>query len=117
MLIKVMGGVVGLVAHEILASAQGPLFLGFGAKGLGPGLDKKSMHKLSFLPFEVISHVQSSAGLPDCAVANLELLTSHLLESFNQIRVGCIELGVAIGETLKVLFEDEVCCHHLEVFA
>ena len=32
------GGVVGWVAHEILVSAQGP-FLGFGAKGLGPGLD------------------------------------------------------------------------------
>ena len=37
----------GVVAHEILVSAQGPLvlgfgvlgFWGFGAKGLGPGLD------------------------------------------------------------------------------
>ena len=31
-----------MVAHEILVSGQGPLvfgFLGFGAKGLGPGLD------------------------------------------------------------------------------
>jgi len=28
-----------VVAHEILVSAQGPLVLGFGAKGLGPGLD------------------------------------------------------------------------------
>ena len=33
-----MGG-VGWVAHEILVSAQGPLVLGLGAKGLGPGLD------------------------------------------------------------------------------
>ena len=34
------GGVVGWVAHEILVSAQGPFgFFGFGAKGLGPGLD------------------------------------------------------------------------------
>ena len=30
----------GWVAHEILVSAQGPLVFGFGAKGLGPGLDK-----------------------------------------------------------------------------
>ena len=29
----------GGVALEVLVSAQGPLFLGFGAKGLGPGLD------------------------------------------------------------------------------
>ena len=32
-----------MVAYSILVSAQGPLvfgFLGFGAKGLGPGLDK-----------------------------------------------------------------------------
>ena len=28
---------VGWVAYEILVSAQGPLVLGFGAKGLGPG--------------------------------------------------------------------------------
>ena len=43
------GGVVVVVAYEILVSAQGPLVLGFGfwvlgfwglgAKGLGPGLD------------------------------------------------------------------------------
>ena len=32
-------GGVGWVAHEILVSAQGPLVSGFGAKGLGPGLD------------------------------------------------------------------------------
>ena len=33
--------VVVVVAYEILVSAQGPLFgfLGFRAKGLGPGLD------------------------------------------------------------------------------
>ena len=29
----------GVVAHKILVSAQGPLVLGFGANGLGPGLD------------------------------------------------------------------------------
>ena len=29
----------GVVAYEILVSAQGPLVLGFGANGLGPGLD------------------------------------------------------------------------------
>ena len=34
-----MGVWPGVVAHEILVSAQGPLVLGFGAKGLGPGLD------------------------------------------------------------------------------
>ena len=36
------GLVVVVVAFSILVSAQGPLvfgFLGFGAKGLGPGLD------------------------------------------------------------------------------
>ena len=32
----------GVVAHEILVSAQGPLVLGFGAKGLGPGVDNCS---------------------------------------------------------------------------
>ena len=32
-------GVGCVVAYEILVSAQGPLVLGFGAKGLGPGLD------------------------------------------------------------------------------
>ena len=37
------GGGVGWVAYEILVSAQGPLFLGFGAKGLGPGLDNTSL--------------------------------------------------------------------------
>ena len=31
--------VVVVVAYSILVSAQGPLVLGFGAKGLGPGLD------------------------------------------------------------------------------
>ena len=33
------------MAHEILVSAQGPLgfgFLGLGAQGWGPGLDKNS---------------------------------------------------------------------------
>ena len=33
------GGV--MVAYEILVSAQGPLVLGFGVKGLGPGLDNQ----------------------------------------------------------------------------
>ena len=32
-------GWTGVVAHEILVSAQGPLVLGFWAKVLGPGLD------------------------------------------------------------------------------
>ena len=39
---RVGGGVVVVVAYEILVSAQGPLvfwFLGLGLKGLGPGLD------------------------------------------------------------------------------
>ena len=34
-------GWVVVVAYSILVSAQGPLVLGFGAKGLGPGLDNK----------------------------------------------------------------------------
>ena len=51
-----LGGVVGcVVAHEILVSAQGPLvlgfwvsgFLGFGAKGWGPGLDIVSLSRPS----------------------------------------------------------------------
>ena len=44
--LKVMGGGVGWVALEILVSAQGPLFLGFGAKGLGPGLDNTNTNKI-----------------------------------------------------------------------
>ena len=42
-MLKVRGWWV--VAYSILVSAQGPLvlvFLGFGAKGLGPGLDNKN---------------------------------------------------------------------------
>ena len=35
----------GGVAHEILVSAQGPLVLGFGVWGLGPGLDNFPVHK------------------------------------------------------------------------
>ena len=38
-----------MVAHEILVSAQGPsvlAFLGFGAKGLGPGLDNMTIDRL-----------------------------------------------------------------------
>ena len=31
----------GVVAYEILVSPQGPLVLGFWAKGLGPGLDDR----------------------------------------------------------------------------
>ena len=38
----------GLVAHEILVSAQGPLVLSFWAKGLGPGLDNKSFNHCNF---------------------------------------------------------------------
>ena len=37
-----VGWLGGVVAHEILVSAQGPLvfgFLGLGLRGLGPGLD------------------------------------------------------------------------------
>ena len=40
--LKVMGWGSGVVAYEILVSAQGPLVLGFGAKGLGTGLDNRS---------------------------------------------------------------------------
>ena len=43
---------MGWVAHEILVSAQGPLVLGFGARGLGPGLDNiysvDTQYSLSF---------------------------------------------------------------------
>ena len=48
--LKLWGGVV---AYEILVSAQGPLvfgFLGLGAKGLGPGLDNKHIQMKVFLP-------------------------------------------------------------------
>ena len=34
------GARVYVVAHKILVSAQGPMVLGFGVLGLGPGLDK-----------------------------------------------------------------------------
>ena len=34
-----------VVAYEILVSAQGPLVLGFWAKGLGPGLDNFMLTK------------------------------------------------------------------------
>ena len=34
--------VVGWVAHETLVLAQGPLVLGLGLEGLGPGLDNIS---------------------------------------------------------------------------
>ena len=39
-----MGWGGGVVAHKVLVSAQGPRFcvFGFGAKGLGPGLDNMS---------------------------------------------------------------------------
>ena len=36
----VWGG--GVVAHKILESAQGPLVLALGPKGLGPGLDNSN---------------------------------------------------------------------------
>ena len=39
--LKVMGWVV--VAWSNLVSAQGPLVLGLGLKGLGPGLDNKNL--------------------------------------------------------------------------
>ena len=38
-----VGGWWVVVAYSILVSAQGPLVLGFGAKGLGPGLDNYSI--------------------------------------------------------------------------
>ena len=45
------GARVYVVAHETLVSALGPLGFGFGtkgfgAKGLGPGLDNKAQEKL-----------------------------------------------------------------------
>ena len=43
-LLKVIGGVGWVVAHEVLVSAQGPLVLGFGVWGLGPGLDNKFLN-------------------------------------------------------------------------
>ena len=42
-----VGGLV-VVANEILVSAQGPLVLCFGLKGLGPGLKKISKSMLMF---------------------------------------------------------------------
>ena len=42
-----VGGLV-VVANEILVSAQGPLVLCFGLKGLGPGLKKISKSMLLF---------------------------------------------------------------------
>ena len=38
-----------MVAYEILVSPQGPFgfgFMGFGAKGLGPGLDNNNKEKV-----------------------------------------------------------------------
>ena len=49
------GGVVWWVAHEILVSAQGPLFLGFGAKGLGPGLDNNKKDAQGLCSFRMFS--------------------------------------------------------------
>ena len=43
----------GVVAHEILVSAQGPLVLGFWAKGLGPGLDNFARNCVSSARNEV----------------------------------------------------------------
>ena len=42
--LKVIGWWGGVVAHEILVSAQGPLVLGFGLKGLGPELDNLDVY-------------------------------------------------------------------------
>ena len=42
-----------LVAYSILVSAQGPLVLGLGLKGLGPGLDNFVQHPC-FLNFDCI---------------------------------------------------------------
>ena len=42
------GGGLVVVANEILVSAQGPLVLCFGLKGLGPGLKKISKSMLMF---------------------------------------------------------------------
>ena len=41
------GGGMGWVAHEILVSAQGPLVLGLGLRGLGPGLDNNNYNSAS----------------------------------------------------------------------
>ena len=48
---KLWGGVVGLggvVAHEILVSAQGPLVLGLGQKGLGRRALGQGLTKFSY---------------------------------------------------------------------
>ena len=50
-----VGWVGGWVAHEILVSAQGPLFLGFAAKGLGPGLDNYFAMKIIDVTFVKIA--------------------------------------------------------------
>ena len=45
--LKVRGG-GGWVAYSILVSAQGPLVLGLGLKGLGPGLDNSGKFQVKF---------------------------------------------------------------------
>ena len=47
--LKVMGWVVVVVAWSNLVSAQGPLVLGLGLKGLGPGLDNLPSRPLLFI--------------------------------------------------------------------
>ena len=70
------GDVGGVVAHEILVSAQGPLVLGFRAKGLAPGLDNL------ILCFVLLYHVSSTVckgiketvpKLPSCGKSNLPI--------------------------------------------
>ena len=69
-----VGWVVGLVAHETLVSAQGPLVLGFRTKGLGPGLYKKASTA-------AVGHDHFVTALPShnhCALNEMQqLLTSR----------------------------------------
>ena len=56
-----------MVAYRILVAAQGPLVLGFGANGLGPGLDNMSFKKISSNgpPPELVESDQEDDDEPD----------------------------------------------------
>ena len=50
----------GVVAHEILVSAQGPLVFGFGAKCLGPVLVKKPIYQVSSRRYRKLRRLRRS---------------------------------------------------------
>ena len=67
--------------NEIIVSAQGPLILGFGAKGLGPGRDNKTFN----------DDTRQQPQLPRVGVALFVFLWGeelHLLPGIRELRAG-----------------------------